>query len=177
MFAPYIIGLKVLVETDHAALVSMFNNAKECGSTRVNKWAMEISSRFDVKVQYKEGKSNENADALSRAIPVVTTCSAQAGEPLEVDPRSKIASIPNRENWISEQAKGDFADVYDYIRNRKLPREPERVKLCLDSASRFTIIDQCLFYIDPESAALRLVVPESQQRRVFHDMEGCSALI
>ena len=66
--APYLIGLPVVVETDHSALVSMFTKAKECGNSRIDKWAMQLSSRFDFKVVYKPGKANVAADALSRSV-------------------------------------------------------------------------------------------------------------
>jgi len=52
--APFIIGLETIVETDHSALVQMFNNPKESGSARINKWAMAISSRFNLIVRYRQ---------------------------------------------------------------------------------------------------------------------------
>lgn len=68
--APYLIGLPVVVETDHSALVSMFTKTKECGNSRIDKWAMQLMSRFDFRVVYKPGKSNVAADALSRSVAV-----------------------------------------------------------------------------------------------------------
>lgn len=68
--APYLTGLPVVVETDHSALVSMFTKTKECGKSRIDKWAMHLMSRFDFRVAYKPGKGNVAADALSRSVAV-----------------------------------------------------------------------------------------------------------
>ncbi|KAH7698042.1 gagpol and env protein precursor, partial [Aphelenchoides avenae] len=67
-WAAYIIGLPTVVETDHIALVSMFTKDKECGNARVDKWAMEIKSRFDLHFVYKAGKTHVVADGLSRSV-------------------------------------------------------------------------------------------------------------
>lgn len=66
--APYLIGLPVVVQTDHSALVTMFTKAKECGNSRIDKWAMQLMSRFDFKVVFKPGKTNVTPDALSRSV-------------------------------------------------------------------------------------------------------------
>ncbi|KAH7695559.1 gagpol and env protein precursor, partial [Aphelenchoides avenae] len=66
--APYLIGLYVRVETDHSALVPMFTKVRECGNARIDKWAMQLMSRFDFYVVYRPGKSNAAADALSRSV-------------------------------------------------------------------------------------------------------------
>lgn len=42
--SPFIIGLQAIVETDHSALVQLFNNPKEGGSARINKWRLVPSS-------------------------------------------------------------------------------------------------------------------------------------
>ncbi|KAH7702725.1 pol polyprotein [Aphelenchoides avenae] len=66
--APYLIGLNVRIETDHSALVQMFTKPRECGNARIDKWAMQLMSRFDFYVIYKPGKANAAADALSRHV-------------------------------------------------------------------------------------------------------------
>jgi len=77
-FEPYILGLRVIVETDHAALVPMFMKPKECASPRVNKWAMSVTSKFDLEIVYKPGKSNTVADAMSRAFPQLNSANIVA---------------------------------------------------------------------------------------------------
>ena len=62
IFHSYIYGKKINIITDHQPLV-WFKTAKL--NTRVQKWRFKLSE-FDYKVIYKPGKSNLNADALSR---------------------------------------------------------------------------------------------------------------
>lgn len=62
-FRPYIYGHKFTLVTDHKPLV-WFRSAKEANS-RVLKWRLKLAE-YDYDVQYKPGKINLNADALSR---------------------------------------------------------------------------------------------------------------
>ena len=61
-FRSYVYGRKITIYTDHQALV-WFKNANL--NTRVQKWRF-ILSEYDYEIKYKPGKSNSNADALSR---------------------------------------------------------------------------------------------------------------
>ncbi len=62
----YLLGHKCLVRTDNNPL-SNFTTAK-LGATE-QRWAAELAV-FDFKIQYRSGKDNQNADALSR-LPMV----------------------------------------------------------------------------------------------------------
>jgi len=99
-FEPYIMGLRLIVETDHAALVPMFKNPKECGSPRVNKWAMSVTSKFpELDIQYKPGKSNANADALSRAFSPQTQECVITDLPEGTESIKRLPSVTRLE-WI-----------------------------------------------------------------------------
>lgn len=62
-FRPYLFGRKFKIVTDHKPLQWMMN-LKEPNS-RLTRWRLKLSE-FDFSVVYKKGKSNTNADALSR---------------------------------------------------------------------------------------------------------------
>lgn len=62
-FRPYLFGRKFKVLTDHKPLQWMVN-LKEPNS-RLTRWRLRLSE-YDFTVIYKKGKSNTNADALSR---------------------------------------------------------------------------------------------------------------
>ena len=164
-FSPYIIGIPTIVETDHSALVQMFGKPSECGNARVNKWAMEINSMYDLEFRYKAGKTNSNADALSRAVPVVCATGLVEGS-------GELPEGIGKDAWVSEQIDGEFGSIYKYIDQRILPTEPEVAKVVINSLPRFTLIDRILYYVDPETSALRLVVPEPYTRQLFHERHG-----
>ena len=164
-FAPFIMGLKTIVETDHSALVQMFSNPKECGSARVDKWAMLITSLFDLEVRYRPGKSNANADALSRAFQkqalTIRVCTVGSVE------GQNLPTKASKDAWVSAQIEGEFGNIYKFIDKRALPAEVEKIQRVIANMSMFTIRDRCLYFVDPNNSALRLVVPtEFQQWKV-----------
>ena len=178
-FAAYITGIRTIVETDHSALVQMYNGSKECGSARVNKWAMLLKSMFDLEVRYRPGRINHNADALSRAFHQedgqLTTTSAAAVEItswLLKDKATKLQTVPegvSKDKWVSGQIEGEFGEIYRFLDKRALPAETEKVQEVVSKLSRFTIVDRCLYYINPDTCNLQLVVPEEYQHLIFHE--------
>jgi hypothetical protein len=62
-FRPYLYGRKFRIITDHRPLIWLFN-LKEPGS-RLVRWRLKLEE-YDYEIEYKPGKINSNADALSR---------------------------------------------------------------------------------------------------------------
>lgn len=62
-FRPYLFGQKFVINTDHKPLQWLFS-LKEPNS-RLVRWRLKLEE-FDYKIQYKKGKLNQAADALSR---------------------------------------------------------------------------------------------------------------
>jgi hypothetical protein len=68
-FRPYLLGRTFTIVTDHKPLTWMFNVKDP--SSRLLRWRL-LLEEYDYNVEYKAGKRNVNADALSRN-PVVMT--------------------------------------------------------------------------------------------------------
>ncbi|CAH2090022.1 unnamed protein product [Euphydryas editha] len=62
-FRPYLFGRRFTIITDHKPLNWLFN-CKDPGS-RLVRWRLKLEE-YDYEIQYKKGKMNSNADALSR---------------------------------------------------------------------------------------------------------------
>src|SRR5436190_7200617 len=62
-FRPYLYGRKFTLVTDHKSL-TWFKNAQDA-NMRILRWKLKLSE-YDYDVVYKAGKTNVNADALSR---------------------------------------------------------------------------------------------------------------
>nr|XP_049701809.1 uncharacterized protein LOC126055664 [Helicoverpa armigera] len=62
-FRPYLYGHRFTIVTDHRPLKWLFN-CKDPGS-RLVRWRLKLEE-FDYNIEYKKGKINSNADALSR---------------------------------------------------------------------------------------------------------------
>jgi hypothetical protein len=63
-FRQYIIGREFTVYSDHEALGRLGNN-KEINNKKLARWIMALEG-FDITINYRPGKKNQNADALSR---------------------------------------------------------------------------------------------------------------
>ena len=65
-FYPYLYGFSFVVFTDHNPLVAL-KGIKDYGG-RISRWLLFLQ-QFDFEVKYKVGRSNTDADALSRRTP------------------------------------------------------------------------------------------------------------
>lgn len=62
-FRAYLLGHRTTVYTDHSACMSLLNHPRPSG--KLARWALTIQD-MDLVIKYRSGKSNANADALSR---------------------------------------------------------------------------------------------------------------
>ena len=63
VFKPYLYGRRFIVKCDHRPLQWLMSKAEPAG--KLSRWAMKIQE-FQFDIEYKKGKDNLNADALSR---------------------------------------------------------------------------------------------------------------
>jgi hypothetical protein len=73
-FLPYLYGHICHVFTGHSALTSLLNTPQQSG--KLARWGMAIQE-LDLHIQHRTGRSNANADALSRS-PLPATDSSLA---------------------------------------------------------------------------------------------------
>lgn len=64
-FRPYLYGRDFIVVTDHRPLISLFSHKNP--SSKMTRIRMDLSD-YNFEIQYKKGKINTNADALSRIV-------------------------------------------------------------------------------------------------------------
>ena len=67
-FYQYLFGRKFIITTDHKPLLGLFGYQKSIphmASSRLQRWCLTMST-YDYELCYRAGKSNGNADALSR---------------------------------------------------------------------------------------------------------------
>ena len=63
MYHPYLANKEFTIITDHRALMWLHSTKRETG--RLSRWAIQLQG-YNYKVQYRKGKKNANANALSR---------------------------------------------------------------------------------------------------------------
>ncbi|KAM1230448.1 hypothetical protein ACFX11_040754 [Malus domestica] len=151
-FRSYLIGTKVIVFTDHAALKYLLT--KKEAKPRLIRWIL-LLQEFDIEIRDKKGSENVVADHLSRMV--------HNEEPLpilETFPDEQLLSIKVSAPW--------YADIVNYLVSKRIPSEftrHQRDKLRHDA--RFYVWD------DPY---LWKFCPDQIIRRCVHDSECYSIL-
>lgn len=97
-FRPYLFGQSFKIRTDHKPLIFLYNNKNP--SSRLVRWRVDMDE-YQYEIEYKSGKSNLNADALSRIIlPNVHT-----------DPSSSLPQIQALTRLQSKQLNDNNANL------------------------------------------------------------------
>ncbi|CAN6570914.1 unnamed protein product [Malus baccata var. baccata] len=146
-FRSYLLGTKVIIYTDHAALKYLFT--KKEAKPRLIRW-MLLLQEFDIEIRDKKGSENVVADHLSRmvheedAVPIIETF-----------PDEQLMSVKVSEPW--------YADLVNYLVSKHVPSELLKHQCDkLKKEARFYVWD------DPY---LWKYCPEQVIRRCLHDYE------
>ena len=152
-FRSYLLGSKVVIFTDHAALKYLFS--KKDAKARLIRWIL-LLQEFDLEIRDKKGSENVVADHLSRLIV----------EP--VDDNLPIKQSFPDEQFMSVSHIPWFADIVNYLATGKLPThwsKQDRVKF-LTEVKKFFWEDPYLFKYCPDQI-IRRCVPENEQVSVI----------
>ncbi|KAM6892521.1 retrovirus-related Pol polyprotein from transposon 412, partial [Xenentodon cancila] len=192
-FRDYLVGHKCVVWTDNNPL-SHLHTAK-LGATE-QRWVAELAV-FDYSLKYRSGRTNQNADALSRqprtnVCAIMTPCRSGTMLPeglqeVERDPVSttqcSISTVPQRamsDLAVLQQADSTIAPILHLVGQQQMPGRLERQVLeagaqrLLRQWGRLSIKDGLLYrtYQRPDGGEpiLQLVLPESLQEEVFQQL-------
>lgn len=123
-FSHYILGRKFILQTDHKPLISIFGNKQgipTMAASRLQRWSVYLAN-FDFKIEYITGKTNVNADFLSR----LPTCSGELFNSHEMSQQMAFINFIDEHSpglidrkAIREQAKLDpiIVQVTNYVVN------------------------------------------------------------
>ena len=114
-FRPYLYGNQCVVYTDHQALKSLLNTPQPSG--KLARWGMALQE-MDLTIQYRSGKHNENADALSRYPHTQTV-------PADADPTDAVvATLASGvgENLATLQRQDEELSTYSTWRRVSYPK-------------------------------------------------------
>jgi transposase InsO family protein len=161
IFRPYLLGRPFKAFTDHQALHWLLGQKEPKG--RLARWVM-LLQEFDFTVQYRPGKSNADADALSR-FPITSINSLTTVD--EDLPLSK---------WRTAQLNDpECMALIQFLKSGGLPDGDVLRTKVLATASNFVLQDDLLYRISTsptKTLQLCLVTPESLVAEVlwlFHN--------
>ena len=125
---PYLIYEHTTVHTDHRALHWLMNISEPSG--RLTRWRLRLSE-FDITIQYRKGKDNQQADALSRLLTGSPTNETDDDDiPAFICEEEVDAGLPSTSTAHSDTPEKDLQecepfeeDEYDQVDNLLATRE------------------------------------------------------
>ena len=178
-FHVYLYGHKCKVLTDHSALKSLLNTPHPSG--KLARWGLALQE-LDLTIEYRPGKQNSAADALSR-IPLDTDTNSvieTVSQETALKPREAIVatlqSVPSRQEeeceWHKLQAvDGEFTDLITFMKTGNLPTTDFEARRALLISDRYTVLDDPLYYTQPDGR-LQLAVPRDQRQKIIEEAHG-----
>ncbi|KAI3714739.1 hypothetical protein L6452_21698 [Arctium lappa] len=156
-FRSYLMGAKVIVHTDHAAIKYLIS--KKDAKPRLIRWVL-LLQEFDLEIIDRNGVNNQVADHLSRL--EKQEQDKHSGDICESFPDEKILAIQHTATpW--------FADIVNYLACEIIPKEfnkHQRKKLIFDS-KKFLWDDPFLFKICADQV-IRRCIPKEEVAYVLH---------
>ena len=161
---------KCKVYTDHEAWKSLMNTPGSWLDGVLLSKNYMYSVDLEIHVHYWTGKSNSNADALSRA-PVEQNASNPFGMVATVSPYPTVLPVDDGEPLpISTRQAADptLKPIIDYCTDGTLPPEEKKAQELVLSKSQYTLVDGVLYYVQKDGA-LRLIPPSSDRKKLYNE--------
>ncbi|KAM1439543.1 hypothetical protein TB2_012665 [Malus domestica] len=155
-FRSYLVGAKVIVYTDHAALKYLLS--KKDAKPRLIRWIL-LLQEFDLEIKDKKGSENVVADHLSRLI--IPTVSEEDSLPLrESFPDEQLFAVHFRSPW--------FADIVNYLVKGVVHPDLtfQQKKKFLSDVKHYFWDEPYLFKYCPDQI-IRRCIPEAEQESVL----------
>ncbi|XP_071939643.1 uncharacterized protein [Coffea arabica] len=111
-FRSYLLGTKVIIYSDHAALKYLLN--KKEAKPRLIRWIL-LLQEFDLEIKDKRGAENMVADHLSRLI------NSEGPAPLK-------DNFPDEHLFVVQKTTPWYADLVNYLATRTLPNDLSRAQ-------------------------------------------------
>ncbi|KAG2381148.1 uncharacterized protein HKW66_Vig0254650 [Vigna angularis] len=155
-FRPYLIGSKVIIYTDHAAIKYLLT--KPDSKPRLIRWVLMLQE-FDLEIRDKKGSENVIADHLSRLVnDEITTKEREIREEFY------------DENLMMVQQRPWFADIANFKAAGTLPDDLswQQKKKFLNDAKQFVWDDPYLFKLGADNLLRRCVTEEESAGILWH---------
>ena len=172
----YLYGHRCQVYTDHEALKSLLNAPHPSG--KLARWGLALQ-KVNLVINYRPGRGNSNADALSRNPATVTswdgesppfailaaiqpTALSEGGDP--------VPRVPTGDPILQESQRADpeLKPIFDYLEEGILPTEERRAREMVLGKSQFAIVDGVLYHLEDKS--LWIIPPVEARRKLFNEV-------
>ncbi|KAJ9550254.1 hypothetical protein OSB04_014299 [Centaurea solstitialis] len=156
-FRSYLMGTKVIVHTDHAAIKYLIS--KKDAKPRLIRWVL-LLQEFDLEIVDRKGVNNQVADHLSRLEKIDQT--AGNADICEVFPDERILfAKPMSVPW--------FADIVNYLACGIIPKELNKnTKRKLIHDSRMYLWDDPFLFKICADQVIRRCIPKEETTEILH---------
>ena len=174
-FHAYLYGHAVTVYTDHTAVKAFLETPSPSGKHA--RWWMKVYGRGikEVKIIYRSGKSNLNADALSRnpqapapkegiaqtdvQVSLVDSAEVSVETLLQAEP--ELSPLAGVDSLPQEQRKDPaLLEIIQFLESGVLPADEGRARKIALQSSLFSLVDDVLFFMNTKlDRQQRVVVP------------------
>ena len=152
-FKHYLYGYRCIVFTDHEALKSLLNTPQPSG--KLARWGMALQE-LNLRIEYRPGKSNVRADALSR-YPVsllpyncLETVAPTLVAAMETPHTLFESGEGSRDLTLRERQCKDthLKPMIDYLETGNLPQDEKQARELVLSKELFTMEDDVLYHVE-----------------------------
>ncbi len=149
-FRQYLYGHHCHVHTDHEALKSLLNSPHPSG--KLARWGLAIPE-VDLMIHYKPGRTNQKADALSRA-----PCGPETEESeFEQTIVAEVSASPQspakgaeRSLELLQREDSTLAPYFTYLEGDILPDDEAAARELALTKSQFEIVDGVLHHVEKD---------------------------
>jgi len=159
-FRSYLVGSKVIVYTDHAALKYLLT--KQDSKPRLIRWVL-LLQEFDIEIRDRKGTENQVDDHLSRIEPV-------AGASLFP---TEIFETFSDEQLFAIQEVPWFANIENYKVVRFIPKEYSRQQSKkLITNTKYYLWDEPYLFKRCADGVIRICVPKEEAQKILWHCHG-----
>ena len=167
-FRHYLYGYRCTMFTDHEALKSLLNTLHSSG--KLARWGMGLQE-LDLKIEYRPGRGNKKADALSRHLSTTNRYNANQSTPAVVatleasNDSAKASGIT-----LSEKQRLDpyLQLLTTLLDDHALPENDKKARELVLGRAQYTMIEGVLYRIESDKTS-RVVVPVSDRENLFKE--------
>ena len=169
-FRAYLYGHQCVVYTDHAALKTMLTARHQTG--KLARWGQTLAE-LELDIQYKPGRANSNADALSRSplLGAQEAVNSPGEEEAQVATVSAdLESMESANTRQLQQQDPELAEIICFIEEDKIPDDDKRARKLALQRSSFALLEGVLHYVDPARRDRpRLAVPSELRKELMQE--------
>ena len=166
-FFNYLYGNKFVLITDHKPLKFIFgpkNGIPPMSAARLQRYALFLSS-FDYNIEFRTGKTNLNADSLSR-LPLALSSKDNDEEGDTLFYKEIVEKCPISATGIAKESRTDpiLSRVIFYVQNGWPNRVPEELKTFHQKQHELSVLNDCLLW------GSRVVIPGKLRKKVLQEL-------